>query len=169
MLSLQAPGASQTVDALHHEITSLTGLYSDVCDHEGCRMGRIKNRTTSFVCQPLAPLAPLAPPAASRPFALTIGPLLHHNGSMTTMSENNLLVVDEAYVELSSEDAACLGVTAGELLTITSDTGTVSLNARLTDQLPQGTLFVPAHFRSAAVNRVTGSASFPQYVSLAKA
>ncbi len=166
LVAPKAAAASQTNDALHHEITSLTGLYNEVCDHDGCRMGRTKNRTTSFVCMPLAPLAL---PAASRPFALTIGPVLHHNGSMTTRSENNLLAAGEAYVELSREDAASLGITAGTVLTITSDTGTVSLKTRLSDQLPQGTLFVPAHFRDAAVTSLTGSASFPQYVSLSKA
>ncbi|MFZ4855996.1 MAG: molybdopterin-dependent oxidoreductase [Desulfuromonadaceae bacterium] len=162
----KAPGATPTLDALHHEITALTGLYSDVCDHNGCRMGRIKNRTASFVCQPLAPVAPTA---GARPFALTIGPVLHHNGSMTTMSENNLLAAGEAYVQLCFEDAAKIGVSEGELLTITSDTGCISLKARLTGQLPQGALFVPTHFRAAAVNSLSSSSSFPQYVSLAKA
>ncbi|MDD2734336.1 MAG: molybdopterin-dependent oxidoreductase [Desulfuromonadaceae bacterium] len=166
LIAPKSTGGAQAPADLHHEITSLTGLYRDVCDHDGCRMGRIKNRTTSFTCQPLAPLAPAA---GARPFALTIGPVLHHNGSMTTESKNNLLVVPEAYVDLSCEDAASLGVSTGELLAITSDTGVVSLKARLTDQISKGALFVPAHFRGAAVNRVTGSASFPQYVSLSKA
>ncbi len=166
LIAPNAIGGSQTTDALHHEITSLTGLYSEVCDHDGCRMGRIKNRTAAFVCRPLAPLAPLP---ATRPFALTIGPVLHHNGSMTTRSENNLLVEGEAYVELSCEDAASIGISAGEVLTVTSDTGSVSLKARPSEQLRQGALFVPAHFRGAAVNSLTGSASFPQHVSLSKA
>lgn len=157
--------ASQTLDALHHEITSLTGLYSEVCDHDGCRMGRVKNRTTTSVCRPLAPGAL---PPASRPFALTVAPVLHHNGSITTMSENNLLVAGEAYVELSGTDAAAIGVNDGDTLTITSDSGSISLKARLSEQLQSGALFVPAHFRAAAVNTVTGSASYPQYVSISK-
>ena len=166
LMSLQSPGIAQSLDSLHHEIAALTGLYSDVCDQDGCRIGRIKNRTSSFVCQPLAPLAPAA---VTRPFALTIGPVLHHNGSMTTMSESNLLAADEAYLALSFEDATSLGVTTGELLTITSDTGSVSLKARLTNQLQKGVLFVPAHFRSAAVNMLSSTPSFPQHVSLSKA
>jgi formate dehydrogenase alpha subunit len=156
---------THALDVLQHEITTLTGLYSEVCDHDGCRMGRIKNRTTTAVC---APLAPLAPPAVARQFALTVGPVLHHNGSMTTWSANNLLVVGEAYVELSCVDAASIGVTAGDALTITSDTGSISLKARLSEQLQRGALFVPAHFRDAAINTLTGSVSFPQYVSLSK-
>ena len=156
----------RTLDALHQEITMLTGLYSDVCAHEGCRMGRVKHHATTFVCQPLTPLAP---PSASRPFALTVGPVLHHNGSMTTRSENNMLVAGEAYAELSGEDAASLGVAAGTALTITSDTGSVTLSARPSKQLQRGALFVPAHFRDAAGSILTGAASFPQQVSLSKA
>ena len=167
LMSAQSSGAaqSQSLEALHHEITTLTGLYSDECDHDGCRMGRVKNRTTSFVCAPLTPVVPVTP---ARPFALTIAPVLHHNGSMTTRSESNLQVVGEAYVELCCADAAVIGVNAGELLTLTSDTGSVSLKARLSEQLPQGALFVPAHFASSAITSLTVSASFPQYVSLAK-
>ena len=146
----------------------MTGLYSEVCDHDGCRMGRIKNRTTTSVCLPLAPLAPLALPPPARPFALTIGPVLHHNGSMTTFSDNNMLSVGEAYVELSDADAASIGVAAGDALKITSDTGSVSLKVRLSEQLQRGALFVPAHFRDAAVTSLIGSSSFPQYVSLSK-
>ena len=168
LYSLVAPKASgvpQTLDALHHEITSLTGLYSEVCDHDNCRMGRVKNRTAAFVC---APLSPLAPATATRQYALTVGPVLHHNGSMTTMSENNMLVAGEGYVELSFDDAASIGVKAGDVLKITSDSGAVSLKARPSKQLQCGGLFVPAHFRDAAINALTDSASFPQYVSLSK-
>lgn len=165
LVSPAKPGISQTVDALHNEITALTGLYSQVCDHDGCRMGRIKNRTTTAACLPLAPFAPVP---ASRPFALTVGSVLHHNGSMTTRSENNLLVAGEAYVEICSQDAASIGVTAGDSLKITSDTGSVLLKTRLSEQLQRGALFVPANFSETAITTLTSSATFPQYVSLSK-
>lgn len=165
LIAPKAAGAKQTPDALHHEITALTGLYSEVCDHDGCRMGRIKNRTATSVC---LPLAPLAPPPATRPFALTIGPVLHHNGSMTSRSSSNLMVAGEAYIELSEADAASIGVNAGDDVTITSETGSISLKARPSGQLQRGALFVPAHFSDAAIAVLTDSPSFPQYVSLAK-
>jgi formate dehydrogenase alpha subunit len=154
------------LDALHHEITTLTGLYSESCDHDGCRMGRIKNRTATAICKALAPLAPAA---AARPFALTIGPVLHHNGSLTTFSANNIQVAGEAYVELAVADAASLGICAGDSLTVTTDNGSVTLKARPSDQIQRGALFVPAHFRKTAINALTSSASLPQAVSLSKA
>lgn len=155
----------QSSDALHHEITSLTGLYSEVCDHEGCRMGRIKNRTATAVC---VPLAPATPTSGARPYALTIGPVLHHNGTMTTLSDNNILAAGEAYIELSAVDAASIGASAGDVLNITSDAGSVSLKARLSDKLLSGALFVPAHFRDSVVTTLADSSSFPQYVSISK-
>ncbi|MFA7404564.1 MAG: molybdopterin-dependent oxidoreductase [Pelobacteraceae bacterium] len=159
-------GAARTLDALHHEITSLTGLYSEVCDHDGCRMGRIKNRTTSSVCLPLAPVAP-AP--AARPFALTVGPVLHHNGSMTVRSENNLLAAGESYAALNSRDASSIGVGSGELLTITSDNGNVTLKVRISDDQQQGSLFVPAHFPETQLNQLFQAPSLPLAVTLTKA
>lgn len=157
--------AAMSRDAVHKEITTLSGLYSDVCDHDGCRMGRTKNRTTTSVC---VPLTPCAPSPATRPFALTVGPVLHHNGSMTTHSENNLLVAGEAYIEISREDAALIGVKDGELVAVTSDTGRITLKVRSSQQLASGALFVPSHFRSAAVTALTSAAAFPLGVSLSK-
>lgn len=158
--------AVQSADALHHEITSVTNLYSEVCDHDGCRMGRIKNRTATAL---LMPLKPLALQKATRPYALTCGVVQHHNGTLTTRSANNLTVVPEAYVEISLQDATALGVVAGDKLAISSDAGAVTLPVVTSALVPSGTLFVPSHFSVAAVTAVTSSAAFPQCVSLAKA
>src|SRR6185369_601441 len=79
LVAPQSGAVAKNANALHHEITTLTGLYSEICDHDGCRMGRVKNRTAIFVCSPLAPLVPVQ---AARPFALTVGPILYHNGSI---------------------------------------------------------------------------------------
>ena len=155
-----------TADELHHEITSLSGLYSETCDHDGCRMGRVKNRTEKAV---FVTPAPAALPAPSRPFTLKIGSLQHHNGSVTTWSENNMLVAGEAYVELSLADAASLGVAAGDLLKISTDSATVTLKAHPSAGQQQGNLFVPCHFKDPQVNLLSGSATVLQAVSLAKA
>ncbi len=158
--------APMTTDALHHEITVLTGLYSETCDHDGCRMGRVKNRTEKAV---FAPLSPVALPQLPRPFTLKIGSLQHHNGSMTTWSENNMLVAGEAYVEISVADAASLGVAAGDMLKLTTDSASVTLKARPTAGQQPGDLFVPSHFKDPQVNLLSGSAFTPQAVTLAKA
>lgn len=157
------PIAPLDAEGLHHEISALTGLYRETCDHDGCRMGRIKNRVT-FSDKPavFAALAPRALPAAdaAMPFSLTVGPVQHHNGTYTTWSENNLSVVGQCYVEINPADADKAGVAAGTFVRLTSASGSVSLPARLSGGVPVGALFVPAHFReSQAGLLLKGSAS----------
>jgi len=158
-----APIATQDAEELHHEITALTGLYSESCDHDGCHMGRVKNRVT-FSDKPaaFAALTPAALPSAdaSYPFSLNFGPILHHNGSMTTWSDNNTVVAGQGYVAINPADATKAGIAAGTFVKVTSALGSISLPARLTDSIQAGALFVPAHFReSQAGLLLKGSAS----------
>jgi formate dehydrogenase alpha subunit len=152
-------------EALHHEISTVSGLYSEFCDHNGCRMGRAKNRIETGLC---VPLSPAVPAQKSHPFTLTIGPLLHHNGSMTTWSKNNRLVAGEPYVELSIENAATLGVAAGDILKISTDCASISIKARPSASQQPGNLFVPSHFRNLQLNLLYGSTTLPLHVSLTK-
>ena len=125
-------------------------------------MGRVKNRV-AFTDKPAA-FAALAPHAVAAgdsawPFNLTVGPILHHNGSYTTWSENNLSVAGQCYVEISPADALQAGVSGGTFVRITSANGSVSLPARLSGNVQSGALFVPTHFReSQAGQLLKGSA-----------
>lgn len=161
-----ALSATSTADILHHEITSLSGLYRETCDHDGCRMGRVKKTGNKSV---LAPLAPAAPTQTAHRFSLTVAPVLHHNGSMTTWSDSNMLVAGESYLEMSKDDAADLGISEGGFVKLFSDSGSVSLKARLSDALQKGALFAPSHFREPHINTLAASAAYPVAVSLAKA
>ena len=156
LYSMVAPAAAPqplSETELHHEITALTGLYTESCDHDGCRMGRKKNRV-SFGERPalFATVTPGAVAAAepSYPFDLTAGPVLHHNGSMTTWSDNNMAVAGKAYVEINPADAAVAGIEDGASLKLTSPAGSVCLPARLNSGVQRGCLFMPYHFREAA-------------------
>ena len=166
------PIAPLDAEGLHHEITALTGLYSESCDHDGCRMGRTKNRVT-FSDKPaaFAALAPAAVPAAdaSYPFSLTVGPILHHNGSMTTWSDNNTVVAGQGYVAINPADAAKAGIAAGTFVKITSALGSISLPARLTDSIQAGALFVPAHFRESQAGLLLKGSAATVAVKLEKA
>ena len=149
--------APVTLDKLHHEITELTGLYNEVCDHDGCRMGRVKNIVTDAKFLPLAPAAPTADSGC--PFSLYVGPILYHNGTYSTWSENNLTVAGEGYIEISSVDAVKAGIASGESIKVSSTAGAITLKAVVSDALQAGLLFVPAHFREAQTNLLTGKAS----------
>jgi len=169
--SLVAPVAtiaSTSQEAIHHEITSLTGLYNEVCDHDGCRMGRTKSRVEFGSAK--AAFKPLAPSAATtRPgFLLTIGPILHHNGTLTTWSDNNLTVSADSYVEIGAEDAAKAGIANGDSIKLVSDHGSCILRTRVSTELQPGLLFAPAHFRDSHLNLLSRDYRGPVAVNLEK-
>ena len=151
--SLVAPVTSiapQSAEELHHEITSLTGLYNETCDHEGCRMGRVKNHVASGdKPATFASVVPKALPIADQahPFSLTVGPILHHNGSITLWSANNVSVAGQGYVAINPADASKAGIVGGAIVKISSEADTISLPARLSESLQAGALFAPSHFR----------------------
>ena len=49
--------------------------------------------------------------------------------------------IKEMYIEINPEDAAALGVEAGEKLKVTSRRGEVSGDAKITERVPAGTVF----------------------------
>jgi formate dehydrogenase alpha subunit len=147
LLATNSAKAAQSLDAVHHEITSLTGLYSETCDHDGCRMGRIKNRVgkpATFVA--VTPDEMQAVDSAY-PFRLTVGPILHHNGSMTLRSENNMTVSAQEYVVINPADAATSSIVEGNAVTVSSTIGSITVPARLSREVLPGALFVPANLR----------------------
>ena len=153
----------QSTEELHHEITALTGLYTETCDHEGCRMGRVKNRLP-FSDKPsnFATVVPAALAAAESayPFSLTVGPILHHNGSMTLWSDNNTSVAGQGYIVINPADAAKAGIAEGVVVKVSSACGSASLPVQLSDSVQVGALFVPVHFReSQAGQLLKGSAN----------
>lgn len=166
------PIAPLDAEGLHHEITALTGLYSESCDHYGCRMGRVKSRVA--FTEKTAVFAAIAPSTVSSgdsawPFSLTVGPVLHHNGTYTTWSENNLTVVGQCYVEINPADAAKAGIGAGAFAKITSAYGSVSLPAQLSGSVQPGALFVPAHFRESQAGLLLKGSAGTVAVKLEKA
>ena len=160
LYSLVAPVAAisgQTTEELHHEITALTGLYNETCDHEGCRMGRVKSRV-AFSDKPatFATVVPAAVPEVDTayPFSLTVGSILHHNGSMTLWSDNNMNVAGQGYVTINPVDAAKAGITGGTIVKVSTAGGSASLPAQLSGIVQAGALFVPAHFRESQAGQL---------------
>jgi formate dehydrogenase major subunit len=62
---------------------------------------------------------------------------------------------------LNPIDMAALGAKPGQLITIESRRGKVSLYARADDSSPHGAVFVPFCFYEAAINKLTNSALDP--------
>jgi formate dehydrogenase major subunit len=66
---------------------------------------------------------------------------------------NDLL--GEETADLSPGDAGALGIADGEKIRVMSRRGEVLVKARLTDQVPQGLVWMAFHFREACANWLT--------------
>ena len=101
-------------------------------------------------------------PAAERPdteypFVLITGRQLEHwhTGSMTRRTEVLDAIEPGPVASLNPIDIAALGVGPGDLITVASRRGRVSLYARADDGTPRGAVFIPFCFYEAAANLLT--------------
>ncbi len=102
-------------------------------------------------------------PDDAYPLVLTTGRVLYqyHTGTMTRRSE----LIEEAdlgpYVEINPADAEKLGIADGDIIQATSRRGSISLPAQVTERVDSGVVFIPFHYREAAVNVLTNDALDP--------
>ncbi len=102
-------------------------------------------------------------PDKEYPYVLTTGRELfhYHTGTMTRRSTGLNAVAPEAFVEINPADADVLGVSQGELLTVTSRRGTIAVKARVSKIVPPNVVFIPFHYSEAAANLLTSDAMDP--------
>jgi formate dehydrogenase major subunit len=101
-------------------------------------------------------------PAAERPDAeyptvlITGRQLEHwHTGAMTRRAAALDYLEPEPVASIHPLDLEALGATPGDVLTIASRRGIISLYARADDGMPRGAVFVPFCYYEAAANRLT--------------
>ncbi len=104
------------------------------------------------------------------PFILTTGRTGFHYHTGTLCRRTFVLEREEPepFVEVNPEDAEKLNVRDGEPVKVSSRRGEITIKVRITNRVPQGTLFIPFHFREAAANILTNpaldpSAKIPEY------
>jgi formate dehydrogenase alpha subunit len=98
-------------------------------------------------------------PDAEYPLQMVTGILMQHSGSLTTISKSLGSVVSDAYLQINPKDAGRYGITDENYVNVRSRRGEAFLKARVTDEVPEGMLFAPAHFPHARVNTLTYPAS----------
>jgi len=94
------------------------------------------------------------------PFILTTGRIVfhYHTGTMTRRCKNLTEEINEAFVEINSEDAKSLKIENGDFVKIVSKRGEVIARARITDDIKRGVVFMPFHFSEANPNLITNDA-----------
>jgi formate dehydrogenase alpha subunit len=113
---------------------------------------------TKTAFNPVEYIPPIEPDS-EHPFKLIIRDVLQHSGSMSTSSKSLDLVVSEALLEINEDDAKKNGIMDNSHVRLTSQQGSVFLKAKVSDEVPEGTVFVPTHFPYAKINVLTNISS----------
>ncbi len=97
------------------------------------------------------------------PLILTTGRLLthYHTGSMTRRVEalNEIEPRNRAWI--NPEDAEGIGIQDGEEIGLATRRGAIRLEAKVTDKIRKGVVFVPFHFGESPANALTNTALDP--------
>jgi len=98
------------------------------------------------------------------PFTLLTGTILHHfgTGSRSSRAWRLKKFSPRSFVEIDESDAKRLAITDGERVKIISPIGEVTTTVKITDTLPEGTLFVPISFPETPVNGLFGITLDPE-------
>ena len=111
-----------------------------------------------------APYRPSAEtPDAEYPMIFTTGRILYHyhTSTMTGRVEGLMNISGRSYVEINPADAAKFGILSGDSVKVSSRRGGVMAEARVTDIVPEGVLFMPFHFADGPANMLTNTAIDP--------
>ncbi|MEO8407333.1 MAG: formate dehydrogenase subunit alpha [Oxalobacteraceae bacterium] len=102
-------------------------------------------------------------PDAAYPMVLITGRQLEHwhTGSMTRRATVLDAIEPDPVALVHPLDLDALGAKPGDIVTLASRRGTVSLYARADDSSPRGAVFVPFCYYEAAINKLTNSALDP--------
>jgi len=100
---------------------------------------------------------PAEQPDEEYPLILTTGRVLYHyhTGTMTRRSKPLDWMEPRGYVEINPLDAEDAGILDNRAVIIESRRGTVRTRARITNDVPPGTIFLAFHWREAPANILT--------------
>jgi len=108
-------------------------------------------------------LPPAELPDEEYPLLLTTGRVLYHyyTGTLTRRARGLAAIYPEGLLEIHPEDAARLGVGAGEMVEVASRRGQVTVKTNVTEKIQPGVVFMTFHFAESAANLLTHAALDP--------
>jgi formate dehydrogenase alpha subunit len=100
---------------------------------------------------------PAEVPDEEYPYFLTTGRSIfhYHTGAMTRRTPKLIDEVPRGFVEVNPDDASKVGVKNKDVVTLKTRRGSIEAEARVTDEVPPGLLFVPFHFADSCANVLT--------------
>jgi len=133
-------------------------------DHPGTPILHVGKFTRGKgVMHPLKFKPPAELPDEEYPLTLTTGrSYFHfHTGTMTRRAPKLDREVAGPYVEINPADAERLGIRQAELVRVSTRRSTIEPQARITERVGPGVIFVPFHFHEASANVLTNDALDP--------
>ncbi|GAX62117.1 formate dehydrogenase subunitA (FdhA) [Candidatus Scalindua japonica] len=96
-------------------------------------------------------------PDKSYPFILSTGRTLYHfnSGTMTHRAKGSTQKQPYSFVEISQKDADAARIKDGELVSVTTKRGRISLAANISNRVMPKQIWIPFHFINAPVNLLT--------------
>jgi predicted molibdopterin-dependent oxidoreductase YjgC len=86
---------------------------------------------------------------------MVTGNLMQHSGALSVMSKSLSYTLSDAFLQINKSDADKYNVPDDSFVKITSKRGSVLVKARVSDEVREGTVFVPTHFPHAKINTLT--------------
>jgi formate dehydrogenase alpha subunit len=102
-------------------------------------------------------------PDEQYPYVLTTGRSIfhYHTGTMTRRTPRLNDEVRHGFVEVNPGDAIRAGVRDKNVVTLSTRRGSIQVEAKVSDEVPPGLLFVPFHFADSPANVLTNPALDP--------
>lgn len=158
---------------LHHRLDNDYGLQWPCPDgtHPGTpflHRKKFAKGLGTFISVDYAPPAEI--PDREFPFILTTGRLCfhYHTGTMSRRTSTLNRECPECLIEINPKDADSLKIKHMDMVKISSRRGSIIVRVYITDGTPEGVVFIPFHFKEAAVNLIINpvldpSAKIPEY------
>ncbi|MEW6103268.1 MAG: formate dehydrogenase subunit alpha [bacterium] len=110
----------------------------------------------SFIPKEFKP--PAEEPDDEHPFILTTGRIRehYHTGTLSRRCFGLDNYIKEGFVEINPIDAENLGISDKDMVKVSSRRGEIDINAKITDMVPPGVVFIPFHFKESPANILTG-------------
>jgi formate dehydrogenase alpha subunit len=91
------------------------------------------------------------------PYVMTTGRSIfhYHTGSMTRRTPKLVDEVSRGFVEVNPDDASKAGIHNKDMVNVETRRGSIEAEAKVTDEVPPGLLFVPFHFFDSRANVLT--------------
>lgn len=158
---------------LHHRLDNTYGLQWPCPDvsHQGTpflHQKKFAKGLGTFIPVDFIPPAEL--PDKKFPLILTTGRTYFHYHTGTMSKRTSILNREspECLMEIHPKDAELLKIKHMDMVKVSSRRGEITVRAFITDNIPEGVVFIPFHFKEAAVNLLTNPvvdplAKIPEY------